>query len=245
MEASSAHVPLVAVASQIPRDLIGRGRGYLHELRDQRASFEPIVKWSARARSAADVPELLAEAWQRAQTPPSGRCSWRSRWTSSRARPIYESTGSTEARPRRSCRTRLDSTRRRACSRAPRTSGLGGERRLRSGAWEELRAVAETLRAVVVTSYMGKGAFPEDHELSAGSACDEAAFRELVEGADAVLVVGSELGAETTQQYALQFGGQLVQIDANEERIRRHLPRLRSRRRAGRRGTSSYTRSWT
>jgi len=72
MEASSAHVPLVAIASQIPRDLIGRGRGYLHELRDQRASFEPIVKWSARARSARDVPEILAEAWQRAQTPPSG-----------------------------------------------------------------------------------------------------------------------------------------------------------------------------
>ena len=71
MEASSAHVPLVAVASQIPRDLIGRGRGYLHELRDQRASFEPIVKWSARARSAEDVPELLAGAWQRAQRLPS------------------------------------------------------------------------------------------------------------------------------------------------------------------------------
>ena len=97
---------------------------------------------------------------------------------------------------------------------------------LRSGAWEELRAVAETLRAPVVTSYMGKGAFPEDHELSAGSACDEAAFRELVEGADAVLVVGPELGAETTQQYALQFGGQLVQIDANEERIGATFPAL-------------------
>src|SRR5919204_1441193 len=39
MEASSSHVPLVAIASQIPRDLIGHGRGYLHELRDQLASF--------------------------------------------------------------------------------------------------------------------------------------------------------------------------------------------------------------
>jgi acetolactate synthase I/II/III large subunit len=27
MEAASSHVPLVAIASQIPRDLIGRGRG--------------------------------------------------------------------------------------------------------------------------------------------------------------------------------------------------------------------------
>src|SRR6186713_3026177 len=126
---------------------------------------------------------------------------------------------STVARPPLSCPIRLDWKKRRRSSRAG--SGV-----LRSGAWEELRAVAETLRAPVVTSYMGKGAFPEDHELSAGSACDEAAFRELVEGADGVLVVGSELGAETTQQYVLQFGGQLVQIDANEERIGATFPAL-------------------
>ena len=54
MEAASAHVPVVAIASQIPRELIGRGRGYLHELRDQRASFAPLVKWTGRAERAAE-----------------------------------------------------------------------------------------------------------------------------------------------------------------------------------------------
>jgi len=44
MESASAHVPVVAISSQIPRDLIGRGRGFLHDLPDQRASFAPIVK---------------------------------------------------------------------------------------------------------------------------------------------------------------------------------------------------------
>ena len=72
MEAASAHVPVVAIASQIPRDLIGAGRGFLHELPDQKASFEPVVKWAARAESAGEIPELLAEAWRRALTPPSG-----------------------------------------------------------------------------------------------------------------------------------------------------------------------------
>jgi len=72
MEAASSHVPVVAIASQIPRELIGRGRGYLHELPDQLASFAPVVKWDSRAESAAEIPELLAEAWRRAQTPPSG-----------------------------------------------------------------------------------------------------------------------------------------------------------------------------
>jgi acetolactate synthase-1/2/3 large subunit len=220
MEASSAHVPLVAIASQIPRDLIGRGRGYLHELRDQRASFAPIVKWSARARSAEDLPELLAEAWQRAQTAPSGPVFVEI--------PVDVLTGQTDTQatgldgtpptPVVPASDRLDEAARLLAD-AERPLVWAGSGVLRSGAWEELRVVAGALRAPVVTSYMGKGAFPEDDGLSAGSACDEAAFGELVADADAILVVGSELGAETTQQYRLQFGGELVQIDADEERI--------------------------
>src|SRR4026208_1932323 len=121
--------------------------------------------------------------------------------------------GATVARPPLSCATRLDWAEPRGLAGgAERPLVWAGSGVLRSGAWDELRAVAEALRAPVVTSYMGKGAFPEDHELSAGSACAEAAFRELVESADAVLVAGSELGAETTQQYTLHFGGQLIQI---------------------------------
>jgi len=220
MEASSAHVPVVAIASQIPRDLIGRGRGYLHELRDQRASFEPIVKWSARARSAADVSELLAEAWQRAQAPPSGPTFVEI--------PVDVLTGETEVRPDKlepappPRETPPDgdlAEAARVLSGAEQPLIWAGGGVLRSGAWDELRTLAEALRAPVVTTYMGKGAFPDDHPLSAGSACDESAFRELVEGADALLAVGTELGAETTQQYGLRLGRQLIQIDADEERI--------------------------
>ncbi|HEY7004132.1 MAG TPA: thiamine pyrophosphate-binding protein [Gaiellaceae bacterium] len=225
MEAASAHVPLVAIASQIPYDLIGRGRGYLHELRDQRASFEPIVKWSARARSAKDVPDLLAEAWQRAQTPPSGPVFLEI--------PVDVLTGETGVRaggldgappaPVAPDSGSLDEAAR-VLAAAQRPLVWAGSGVLRSGAWDELRELAEALQAPVVTSYMGKGAFREDHDLSAGSACDEGAFGELVEGADAVLAVGTELGAETTQQYALRFDGQLVQIDADEERIGATFP---------------------
>jgi acetolactate synthase-1/2/3 large subunit len=220
MEAASAHVPVVAIASQIPRDLIGRGRGYLHELRDQRASFEPIVKWSARARSAEDVPELLAEAWQRAQTPPSAPVFLEI--------PVDVLTGDTEVRagdldgtlPPRAVPAGPDLDEAvRVLTGAERPVLWAGSGVLRSEAWDELRTLAEALGAPVATTYMGKGAFPEDHELSAGSACDEAAFRELLEDADTVLAAGTELGAETTQQYALRFGGQLIQIDANADRI--------------------------
>jgi acetolactate synthase-1/2/3 large subunit len=218
MEASSSHVPVVAVASQIPAGLIGRGRGYLHELRDQAASFAPLVKWTARAESAGDIPGLLAEAWRRAQTPPAGPVFLEI--------PVDLLTGETDvprvdeldARPGvpptpdvSEAATLL------AAAERPVIWAGGGV--LRSGAWGELRSVAERLGAAVATTYMGKGAFPEDHPLSIGSACDEAAFQDAICAADVLLCVGTELGAETTGQYSLRPGGRIVQIDIAPERI--------------------------
>src|SRR5918999_5830563 len=72
MESATAYVPVVAISSQIPRELIGRGRGFLHDLPDQLASFAPIVKRAWRAESAAGLAELVADAWRVALTPPTG-----------------------------------------------------------------------------------------------------------------------------------------------------------------------------
>jgi acetolactate synthase I/II/III large subunit len=97
---------------------------------------------------------------------------------------------------------------------------------LRSGAWHELARLAERLDAPVATTYMGKGSFPEDHPLAAGSASDQASLRELLASAGVVLCVGTELGSETTGDYSLQFKGQLIQIDADERRIGATYPAL-------------------
>jgi acetolactate synthase I/II/III large subunit len=73
---------------------------------------------------------------------------------------------------------------------------------------------------------MGKGAFPDQDPLFAGSACDEGSFKELVAEADVLLAVGTELGAETTGQYALELSGQLIHLDAAAERIGSTYPAL-------------------
>jgi acetolactate synthase-1/2/3 large subunit len=225
MEASSAHVPVVAIASQIPRDLIGRGRGYLHELADQHASFAPLVKWTGRAEAAAEVPELLAEAWRQALTPPSGPVFLEI--------PVDVLTGETEVE-------HVDELDGNAVTRsvpeveeaagviaaATRPVLWAGGGVSRAGAWPELAALSDRIRAPVATSYMGKGTFPEDHPLAAGSAADEAAFKELVEEADVLICVGTELGAETTGQFSLQPRGRIVQIDAAAERIGGTYPAL-------------------
>jgi acetolactate synthase-1/2/3 large subunit len=90
---------------------------------------------------------------------------------------------------------------------------------LRSRAWLEFAELARRLDAPVATTYMGKGSFPADDPLSVGSACDEAAYKELLETADVVLAVGTELGAETTAQYRLTFSGTVIQVDAARERF--------------------------
>jgi acetolactate synthase-1/2/3 large subunit len=220
MEAASAHVPVVAIASQIPSDLVGRGRGYLHELPDQLASFAPVVKWAARAPSTGEIPELLAEAWRRAVTPPSGPVFVEIPVDLLTAETDTSVPAELDAAP--SVQPLDDAGLARAAgvlATAERPAIWAGGGVLRSRAWNELRTLAERLDAPVVTTYMGKGALPEDHPLSVGSGCDEAAVAGLLEGADVLLCVGTELGAETTRQYAFRPSGRLVQIDAARERI--------------------------
>jgi acetolactate synthase I/II/III large subunit len=228
MEAARAHVPVVAVASQIPRDLVGEGRGYLHELPDQLASFAPIVKWAARAESEEEVPELLSSAWAEAMSPPSGPVFLEI--------PVDILSGETSVPPpdRRelSLVSSMSPLQEELAEAATLLNGAerpvlwAGAGVLRAGAWTELADLARVLDAPVATTYMGKGAFPGDDPLSAGSACDEAAFQELLEEADVVFALGTELGAETTGQYELAFSGRLVQLDAAKERIGATYPAL-------------------
>jgi len=224
MEAASSHVPVVAISSQIPTDLLGRGRGYLHELPDQLGSFAPLVKQASRASSAEAIPGVLTRAWQVAMTPPCGPVFveipvdlLKGEAGAPAPSPIHVSV------PRPAPDVIAAAA---ALSAAARPVIWAGGGVIRSGAQAELRALAERLGAPVATTYMGKGALPEDHPLSAGSACDAAAFQDLLSGADVVLAVGTELGAETTGQYGLRFDGRLIHVDATPERIGATYPAL-------------------
>jgi acetolactate synthase-1/2/3 large subunit len=228
MEAAAAHVPVVAIASQIPRHLIGRGRGYLHQLPDQLASFEPVVKWARRAPGVEELPELLAEAWRVASTPPSGPAFLEvpvDVLTAETGVPRVSSLdGSPPAPPAAGSELVAEAARLLAAAERPVLWAGGGV--LRSGAWEQLGAVARALDAPVVTTFMGKGSFPEDEPLFASSACYDPAVRDFLEEADAVLCVGTELGSETTFDYALRLPAATVQVDAAAGRVGATYPAL-------------------
>lgn len=88
----------------------------------------------------------------------------------------------------------------------------GGVRR--SDASEELRATAEQLDAPVISTYKGKGVFPDDHELAAGVLCGGTgtAVKNCIAESDAALGVGTDFDAVTTQNWSIELPHNVVHI---------------------------------
>lgn len=220
MESASSYVPVLAVVSQIDSQLIDRRRGALHELEGQIRSFAPVVKWAQRADSVEAIPDLVAEAWREALTPPQGPVYLEVPvdFLESPAKPTTSSRDSDSADGPIPSEDALDQAVR-WLDDAARPIILAGNGVLRSGAWNELCQIGERLDAPVLVTYMGKGSIPEDHPLYGGSACEEPTWQNAIAEADVVLCVGSELGSETTGQYRLKPPSPLIQVDASEAHV--------------------------
>ncbi|HTE65987.1 MAG TPA: thiamine pyrophosphate-binding protein [Candidatus Binatia bacterium] len=95
----------------------------------------------------------------------------------------------------------------------------------------ELQAIAERLGAAVVTTWMGKGAIDETHELSAQTIGDTASTcgNELAAGADLLLAVGCRFTDWSASSYrrGVTFSippSRLIQIDIDPREIGKNYP---------------------
>jgi len=91
-----------------------------------------------------------------------------------------------------------------------------------ANAYRELQTLAELLVAPVVTSFMGKGAFPENHPLSLGCMGMHGSERtnKLIPESDVLLVIGSRLSDRTTgkiEKFAPNT--KIIHIDADKAEI--------------------------
>jgi len=91
-----------------------------------------------------------------------------------------------------------------------------------ANAYHELQAFAELLMAPVVTSFMGKGAFPENHPLSLGCMGMHGSERtnNLIPECDILVVIGSRLSDRTTgkiEKFAPNT--KVIHIDADKAEI--------------------------
>jgi acetolactate synthase I/II/III large subunit len=62
LTAYGTNAPVLALIGQIPQDAIGRGLGYLHEIRDQAGILARLADFSARIRTPGDAPRLVSAA---------------------------------------------------------------------------------------------------------------------------------------------------------------------------------------
>ncbi|MFE6762046.1 thiamine pyrophosphate-binding protein [Streptomyces sp. NPDC057689] len=227
-EAAAASAPVLAVSSQIPVRGLGGGRhGHLHELRDQQASFRDVVKSVHTVRAASQIPSAIAAAWESALTAPHGPV-----WVEIPQDVLDAETGlpvvlAPDATPRElHARPELIAVAAHLLAHAERPAIVAGGGVVRSDASGKLRALAEKIKAPVVTTYGGKGAFPWQHPLSLQSWVEDRHVTDFLEDADVLLVVGSGLGELSSNYYTFAPRGRVIQIEADAGKLEANLPAL-------------------
>ena len=63
--AYACNSPVLCITGQIHTDLIGKGKGILHEINDQMETIASVTKWQGRAMTPAEIPGLVHEAMRR------------------------------------------------------------------------------------------------------------------------------------------------------------------------------------
>ena len=227
-EAYTDSSPVFVLSSNVESAHLDAMRGNLHDLKDQRAVMKAVTKWNDRATSPGDVSKLVAEGWRQ--------------MTTGRTLPVHlevpidvldKPAGDApiesvqQETPHADISDQIREAAK-ALTAAERPLIYAGGGATSSAAGEEIIKIAETLNAPIVLSIQGKGSVPASHPhnldalWSQGNAVDD-----LVKQADALLVVGSRLGVQATENFSFPIPQTLVRIDIDpEEMVRNATPTI-------------------
>ncbi|MFD4631459.1 thiamine pyrophosphate-binding protein [Streptomyces sp. NPDC058284] len=227
-EAAAGSSPVLAIGSQVPVAGLGGGRhGYLHELRDQQASFRDVVKSVHTVRTASQIPSAIAAAWESALTAPHGPVWVEIPQDVLLAETTLPAVTAMDATPEDVVpRPELTAVAADLLSRAERPAIIAGGGVVRADASGKLRALAELVNAPVVTTFGGKGAFPWEHPLSLQSWLEDRHTTDFLEDADVLLVVGSGLGELSSNYHTFKPRGRVIQIEADAGKLESNHPGL-------------------
>ncbi len=234
-EAYATGVPMVVVASQIPLEGLGaRRKGMLHQLDDQKASAANVTKSQRLIQHASGIPSAIQDAWTEAISSPQGPV-----WLEIPQNvlldpimvpPVEDALAEATDNPPRVELVREAVKWLQAAERPAIIAG-GGTRRGR--AEKSLLSIAEKLRAPVICTPGGNGAFPWNHELSLQSWIEDRYMTDVLEDADVLLVIGSSLGEVTSNYFTFEPRGRIIQIDAEPRVLESNRPGLGIRADAG------------
>lgn len=215
-------VPMLVISSVNPAGRMGSGQGWLHEMRDQRGFAAQVSIFSHTLLDPAELPTVLARAF--------------ATFRSAKPGPVHieipvdlfaalmpDNLSAAEklaafSRPAAdpAMLNRLVSL----CRASANPVILAGGGAI--AAADLLRQLAESLDAPVVMTSNGRGILPDGHPLAVPCSPALPAVRSLIENADLVLAIGTELGPAEYDFYnegAMKLGGQLARIDIDASRI--------------------------
>ena len=216
--AYSASSPVLVLAGQVERDLIGVERGMLHEIKGQMDTIKPVTKHQRLVLEAEEIPEAVHEAMEQLKT--------------GRPRPVeieippetlydvadielleegkYERPGGNPE----SIKNGADLI---ASAENPLFWAGGGV--ISAEASSELTAIAEFLQAPVITTGEGRGAISDRSHLSIGSFRfkNDTYFENRIDDHDLIIAVGTRMAYPEFLK-----GQKVLQIDIDEEEIGRN-----------------------
>ncbi|MBA2758451.1 MAG: thiamine pyrophosphate-binding protein [Chloroflexia bacterium] len=216
--AYACNSPVLCITGQIQSDLIGVGRGMLHEIPNQLEMVRSVAKHAERATKPDEIPGLVDRAV-------------RELWVG-RVRPVeieippdtlfatseVELMAPVPERERPSGDPDKVEQAAKLLGQAERPMIFSGGGILGSEAWGELQALAEMLQAPVAMSSNGKGALSDRHYLAQNSVGAMA----LIDNADVILCVGTRMIEPATYPWGLKPGRTVIHMDIDPEEVGRN-----------------------
>ncbi len=210
--------PVLCLTGQINSDLIGLGRGVLHEIPEQLRLAGSFSKWAARALRPPEIPRLIREAFRQLRTgrprpvvveiPPDVL------QTSAEVELLDPALTSPQiADPGQLERAAMVLGR----SQSPLIFAGGGV--LSSGAWNELQQLVEMLEAPVIMSNNARGAISDRHYLAQSSL----SMADLVSTSDVVFAVGTRFVQSVSPLWPSETGRTYIQLDIDPVEVGRNL----------------------
>ncbi|MEZ5833591.1 MAG: 5-guanidino-2-oxopentanoate decarboxylase [Dongiaceae bacterium] len=220
-QAYSDSVPVLVLASVNDSDDLGKSRGRLHEITDQHAAIEPLTGLTRTIRTAAELPDAMADAFR-----------------------LFEA-----VRPRPAVlNLTLDMLRAPAaigeakCIRSKRPipieADLAAAAELIDAAERpmvifgggcvdcanEARAFLRKSGTIAVTTAAGKGVIADSDPATLSSSLQSEATQKALAEADLVIAIGTELAETDHWSKSLTFRGKLIRIDLDPPTLTRDYP---------------------
>lgn len=223
-QARADSVPVLVVSGVNASASLGKGLGHLHELPDQHALARTVAKVSAHVAGPEDLDGALNQAF--------------AALSSGRPAPVHiqvplDVAGQAQAEaggrpaervpPSRDAELQQAAAMLDAAGRVVILAGGGAKR-----AADALRVLAERLDAPVIQTANARGVL-HGHPLSVPASPSLQAVRVLIEDADCVLALGTELGQTDYDMYAtgtLAAMPGLIRVDVCREQLSRHPAEL-------------------